>query len=149
MAFKVFVDTNIILDIFLKREPFFNNSQNAVLEIVKNDFIPHISGSSVTDLYYICKKSGMEKDTILEKLKQLLKAFEVLVIDKSSISNAISSDIKDFEDAVQIMACKKEKVDLIITRNKKDFKTDWTQTQTPQEFLASISKNQPHDSPEE
>jgi len=140
MAFKVFIDTNIILDIFLKREPFFNHSQNAVLEIVKNDFIPHISGSSVTDLYYICKKSGMEKEAILENLKELLNAFEVLIIDKSSISDAISSDIRDFEDAVQIMACKKVKIDLIITRNKKDFKTDWTKTQTPQEFLASISK---------
>ena len=143
MAFKVFVDTNIILDIFLKREPFFNHSQKSVLEIVKNDFIPHISGSSVTDLYYICKKSGMEKETILENLKELLNAFEVLIIDKSSISDAISSGIKDFEDAVQIMACKKEKIDLIITRNKKDFKTHWTKTQTPQEFLVSISKEHP------
>ena len=143
MASKVFVDTNIILDIFLKREPFFSHSHNAVLEIVKNDLIPHISGSSVTDLYYICKKSGMEKEIILENLKELLNAFEVLIIDKSSIRAAISSDIKDFEDAVQIMACKKEKIDLIITRNKKDFKTDWTKTQTPQEFLASISKEPP------
>lgn len=143
MAYKVFVDTNIILDIFLKREPLFSVSQKVVLEIVENNFIPHVSGSSVTDLYYICKKSGMEKDTILEKLEKLLKAFEVLIIDKSSISDAISSDIKDFEDAVQIMACKKEKVDLIVTRNKKDFKIDWTQIQTPQEFLASISKKRP------
>lgn len=49
MANKVFVDTNIILDIFLKREPFFDDSQKVVLEIVENNFIPHISGSSVTD----------------------------------------------------------------------------------------------------
>jgi len=140
MAYKVFVDTNVILDIFLKRKPFLDNSQKAVLELVENNFLPHISGSSVTDLYYICKKSGMEKDVILENLKELLEAFEVLIIDKPSISNAISSDIKDFEDAVQIMACKKGKIDLIITRNKKDFKIDWAKIQTPQEFLSYISK---------
>lgn len=140
MAYKVFLDTNIILDIFLKREPFFENSRKVLLEIGENDFIPHITGSSVTDLYYICKKSGMEKGVILENLKELLNAFEVLIIDKDSIIDAISSDIKDFEDAVQIMACKEGKVDLIITRNKKDFKIDWIQVQTPQEFLASISK---------
>ncbi|HLP45303.1 MAG TPA: PIN domain-containing protein [Candidatus Kapabacteria bacterium] len=140
MAYKVFVDTNIILDIFLKRDPFFNNSQKTVLECVENDLIPHISGSSVTDLFYICKKSGMKEEIILDNLKELLEAFEVVIIDKSSILNAISSEIKDFEDAVQIMACQKEKINLIITRNKKDFKTDKIQVQTPEEFLASILK---------
>lgn len=106
MVFKVFVDTNVILDIFLKREPFFDNSQKLVLEIPGKNFIPLISSSSVTDIYYICKKSGMEKDVILEKLKELLKTFEVLIIDKDSINNALLSDLKDFEDAVQMMACK-------------------------------------------
>jgi len=135
MAYKVLVDTNIILDIFLKREPFFDKSQQLVAEVVESGFIPHISSSSVTDLYYICKKNGMGKDVILEKLKKLLKAFEVLIIDKVSINEAISSDIKDFEDAVQIMAAKNEKINLIITRNKKDFTNEWVETQTPEEYL--------------
>lgn len=140
MAYKVFIDTNIILDIFLKRDPFFTNSQKTVLECVENNLIPHISGSSVTDLFYICKKSGMERDVILDHLKGLLKAFEVVIIDKSSILNAISSGIKDFEDAVQILACQKEKIDLIVTRNKKDFITERIPVQTPEEFLVSMRK---------
>jgi predicted nucleic acid-binding protein len=139
MGNKAFIDTNIILDIWLKREPFFDTSKRAVLEIIDNNFIPHLSGSSVTDLYYICKKSGMEKDVLLKNLKELLEVFEVLIIDKGSINDAILSDIKDFEDAVQIMACKKEKIDLIITRNKKDFKIEWAQVQTPREFLYSTA----------
>jgi predicted nucleic acid-binding protein len=139
MAFKVFVDTNVILDIFLNREPFFDNSQKIVLKITGKNFIPFISSSSVTDIYYICKKSDMEKDVILEKLKKVLKTFEVLLIDKGSISDAILSDMKDFEDAVQLMACKKEKIDLIITRNKKDFENEWIEVQTPEEYLTSIS----------
>ena len=119
MVYKVFVDTNIILDIFLKRDPFFNNSQQAILKCVENNLTPYISGSSVTDLFYICKKSGMKRDTILDHLKELLKAFEVIIIDKNSLLNAILSNIKDFEDAVQIMACQKEKINLILTRNLK------------------------------
>ncbi len=142
MAYKVFIDTNVILDIFLKREPLFNNSQKAVLKCLKNDLIPHISGSSLTDLFYICKKSGMARDTILVHLKSLLKAFEVIIIDKNSILEAIASDIKDFEDAVQILACQRDKIDLIITRNKKDFKTDGIPVQTPDEFLVSILKGE-------
>jgi uncharacterized spore protein YtfJ len=71
----------------------------------------------------------------LEKFKELLKTFEVLVIDKDSINNAILSDMKDFEDAVQMMACQIEKIDLIITRNKKDFENEWIEVQTPEEFL--------------
>jgi predicted nucleic acid-binding protein len=140
MAFKVFVDTNVILDIFLKREPFFENSQQLIVELPGKKFIPFISSSSVTDIYYICKKAGMEKDVILEKFKELLKTFEVLIIDKDSIKNAILSDMKDFEDAVQMMACQIEKIDLIITRNKKDFENDWIEVQTPEEFLTSISQ---------
>jgi predicted nucleic acid-binding protein len=137
MVFKVFVDTNIILDIFLKREQFFDYSQKLVLELPEKNCIPFISSSSVTDIYYICNKSGMEKDVILEKFKELLKTFEVLIIDKISINNAILSDMKDFEDAVQMMACKKEKIDLIITRNKKDFENGGIEVQTPEEYLTS------------
>jgi len=77
----------------------------------------------------------MDNETILGKLKHLLKAFEVLSIDKEVINEAIESGIKDFEDAVQILACKKEKIDLIITRNKKDFKNEWIEVQTPEEYL--------------
>ena len=139
MVFKVFVDTNVILDIFLKREPFFDNSQKLVVELPGKNFIPFISSSSVTDIYYICKKSGMEKNVILEKFKELLKTFEVLIIDKDSINSAILSDMKDFEDAVQMMACKREKINLIITRNKKDFENEWIEVQTPEEYLTSIS----------
>ena len=141
MTYKVFVDTNVILDIFLKREPFFSDSQKVILELAENNFVPYISGSSVTDLYYICKKSGMEKDSILGKLEGLLKAFEVLIIDKVSIYDAISSGIRDFEDAVQIMACKNEKIDLIITRNKKDYNVDWTNIQLLKNFWLLFHRN--------
>jgi hypothetical protein len=83
----------------------------------------------------------MEKKTILKNLEILLNAFEVVIIDKESINDAISSDIKDFEDAVQILAGKKEKIDLIITRNKKDFKNKWIKIQSPEEFLAISTVN--------
>lgn len=137
MERKVFIDTNIILDIFLKRELFFDLSQEVIVSVVENDYIPYVSGSSITDLYYICKKAGMQRETILEHLKKLLDVFEVVIIDKESINNAILSDIKDFEDAVQITACRDENIDLIITRNVKDFENDWIKIQTPQQFIES------------
>ena len=59
----------------------------------------------------------------------------MLLIDKNIINSAVLSDIKDFEDAVQILACKKDNIDLIITRNKKDFKNKWIKVQTPDEYL--------------
>ena len=113
MAYKVFIDTNIIIDIWLKRDPFFDNSQKLVSEIVEKNFLPHISCSAVTDLYYICKKAGMEKDVLLKNLKELLEIFEVLVIDKNSIIDAISFDIKDFRN-------------------------EWIEVQTPQDYLAAF-----------
>ncbi|NIM12944.1 MAG: PIN domain-containing protein [Candidatus Aminicenantes bacterium] len=135
MAYKVFFDTNIILDILLKREPFFERSQKALLEVAKRKFIPYVSGSSITDLYYICKKAGLEKEKVVEYLKDLLNTFEVLIIDKETINNAFSLDMSDFEDAVQVSACKNEGIDLIVTRNKQDFEDISISIQTPEEFL--------------
>ncbi len=135
MTSKVFIDTNIILDILLEREPFFNSSQNVILELGRQDYILYISCSSITDLYYICKKAGISKTILMEYFKELLNVFEVLLIDKKIINNAVLSDIKDFEDAVQILACKKDNIDLIITRNKKDFKNKRIKVQTPDEYL--------------
>ena len=146
MAYKVFVDTNVLIDILVKRPSFFENSQKAVADIVKRKFIPFISGSSITDFYYICKKSGVEKEAIFIYLKDLLKAFEVLIIDKDSIYDAIFSSLKDFEDAVQIMACRREEINLILTRDKKDFKNEWIEVQTPEEYLVSILHDKPGDS---
>ena len=148
MTYKIFVDTNIIIDIWLKREPFLFSSKKSVSEVIEKSSIPYISCSSVTDLFYICKRAGMEKDVLLKNLKELLEIFEILIIDKESVNNAILSDLKDFEDAVQIMACIKEKIDLIITRNKKDFENEWIEVQTPEEYLSSLSPEQPVDSAE-
>lgn len=138
MTSRVFIDTNIIIDILLERELFFDSSQNVILNLGKQDSILYISGSSITDLYYICKKAGISKKILLEYLKELMNVFEVLIIDKDVVNDAILSGIKDFEDAIQILACKKENIDLIITRNKKDFKNKWIKVQTPNEFLIQL-----------
>jgi predicted nucleic acid-binding protein len=135
MASKIFVDTNIILDIILEREPFLDKSKEVVSKIIKGNSIPYISSSSITDFYYICKRTGIPKNFLLEYLEDLMEVFEVLIIDKNTITDAISSKIKDFEDAVQLMACKKEKIDIIITRNKKDFQNEWIKVLSPEEYL--------------
>jgi predicted nucleic acid-binding protein len=139
MISKVFIDTNILLDILLEREPFFDISQQVMMQTVRYNILPYISGSSVTDLYYICKRAGIEHEKILGYLKELMETVDVLIIDKSIVADAISSGLKDFEDAVQIMACKKEGIDSIVTRNQKDFKNDWIKVQSPGEYLSSIS----------
>ena len=140
MTYRVFLDTNILMDVLVEREPFFLKSQQVLTEIRKLHFTPYLSGSSITDLYYICRKAGVKRGIILEYLKDLMKNFEVLIIDKESINQAIESGIKDFEDAVQILACKNGNIDLIVTRNKSDFENDWIEVCTPQEFLANFIK---------
>ncbi len=123
----------------LEREPHIENSRDTVLELARRNAAPYISGTSVTDIYYICRKSGLEKAVILEYLQKLMDIFDVLIIDKESINEAIASGIKDFEDAVQITACKKENIDLIITRNKKDFANNWIDVQSPSEYLQNTN----------
>lgn len=140
MISKIFIDTNIIIDILLERKPFSENSEEVISAIARKNHIPFISGSSITDLYYICRKAGIEADSLLKYLNDLLENFDVLIIDKDVIIDAISSGLKDFEDAVQIMACKKEKIDLIITRDQQVFKNKWIKVQTPEEYLNTFSQ---------
>ena len=117
---KVLLDTNILLDIALKREPHFNNSSQ-VFALIDNKLIEAaITATTVTDLYYLARK---EKDAQQAKgfIPDLIKIVDILDVNKEIIANALVSDMKDFEDAVQAFSAGYNNVEAIITRNKKDF----------------------------
>jgi len=102
---KVLFDTNIIIDTILEREPFFNDSRNA---LNKSDGFIHqgyILASTFTDIYYICK------------------------------AITLHSNFSDFEDAVQSASAELNQVDLIVSRNVKDFIGSKITTLSPTEFL--------------
>jgi len=118
---RIIIDTNVIMDILLKREPFFEASYGALRQAIARGDDCLVSASAVTDIYYLLHKSL--KDTAiakahLERLFRLLSVADVLSVD---IQSAISSDISDYEDAVVHAVALREKADYIVTRNVKDY----------------------------
>lgn len=63
---------------------------------------------------------------------------EITDVDKEIIKKCLSFERKDFEDSVQYESALLHKVDVIVTRNVKDFRDFAENVQTPADFLESI-----------
>ena len=136
----VFLDSNIILDILLKNQDFYQESQQ-LLNLADNPKIDFfISASSMTDIFYIVKKKLNDAEKTKDYLKLLLELVSVAGIDETCIKNALNSSWKDFEDAVQHEASIQIQADFLITRNTKDFQTQFVEIITPAEFLKKFTK---------
>lgn len=131
---KLLLDTNIILDITLKREPHFELSSKIFELIDKKRIIAYITASAVTDIYYISRKEK-GNEIAIEFISNLIEIVDVIGVDKSIIVKALKSNLKDFEDAVQVSAAENYEIEIIITRNKSDFLNSGLEILTPEELI--------------
>lgn len=133
---KAMIDTNVILDVLLKRGSFFQDSSN-VLKKVSMGFHEYISAAAVTDIYYIAYKELRDKEKVKSLIKKLLQIVRVENVNEADILAALDSDWSDFEDSVQNAIAENNEYDLIITRNPSDYKKSQIQVLTPKELLES------------
>ena len=131
---KVLIDTNIVLDIALQREPFFEAACQIFEKIDKGEIKGFITASSITDIYYISKKSCGQEKTI-QFIHELIGIIDILSVSKQVIINALDSEFKDFEDAVQYFTADMNFIDIIVTRNKSDFEHSAIEVCTPDELI--------------
>lgn len=134
---KILFDTNVILDIALKRRPFFEHAASLFTLMDKGIIIGYITASTVTDIYYISKKEKGH-EMALDFISNLIEIVDVIGVDKGIIINAIKSRMKDFEDAVQEYSAASYGIGIVITRNVKDFEHSQLKVFSPLEFLSSI-----------
>jgi predicted nucleic acid-binding protein len=134
---KILLDSNIVIDAILKREPF-SNSAEKIIGLSQGGIGLFISASAVTDIYYIVRKSTDNKKTAITLIKDLLENIDIAAVTGNEIRQAISLDWGDFEDAVQYAAGETIAVDYIVTRNKSDFASAALPVVNPDEFLALL-----------
>lgn len=117
---KLFIDTDIILDILAKREPFYNPAAQLFALIEEKKVDAFTTPVVFSNLFYILSKlkSRNFAHSSLRKLRLLLT---IIQVDEKVIDLALNSEFKDFEDAIQFYAAKFHNLDFIITRNVKDF----------------------------
>ena len=130
---KVFLDTNIVADLFLKREPFCENSLKLFALGFHKRITLYVSSLSYATLAYLCRKMKKEERILLfEKLRNLT---ETTAVDKQIVDKALVSDFDDLEDAMQYYSAVSAKVDIVLTTNKKDFVEANVPVMTPDEFF--------------
>lgn len=134
---RVVLDTNIILDIALRRENHFLNSSAVFKKIDSSVVYGFVTATTITDIYYIAKKEKGHQITI-DFISNLIEIIDVIGIDRQVIIESLASKITDFEDAVQSVSSFLNNIDYIITRNKNDFSESEVKAITPKEFLDLI-----------
>jgi predicted nucleic acid-binding protein len=132
---KVLFDTNVILDVILKRMPFYNDSRSILYMASQREIAGFVSASSITDIYYLTEKTFRNTESAQKAIYKLLEVVYAADTKGQDIKSALKLGFPDFEDAVVCAVAIREKADFIITRNVKDFALSPVRAVSPKEFL--------------
>ena len=132
---KVLIDTDVILDFFFDRKPFSDHAAQILALCESNEITGFITSVIISNVYYLLRQTAPH-EKVIKKLQQLTSIIEVLTTDKTIIIKALNSGFKDFEDALQNFSAEiSGDIDIIITRNIKDFKNSSLGILTPENYL--------------
>lgn len=131
---RILVDTNIIIDLLTKRKEFYIPASELFTLADKKEIKLAISSLTFANTFYMISKELNDKKAkeILRKFKLLVK---VLPMDDKIIDLSLNSDFKDFEDAIQYYTAIENNLEIIITRNLKDFKLAKIPVMTAENYL--------------
>ena len=135
---RILIDTNVLIDFFLKRPDFFDGADRLFMAIRNRKVVGCISASMVTDLYYILGRKNTEKYA-REIVETVYATFRILAVDRQLIREALDAPIPDFEDAVQAVTVQKIGVTVVITRDKTGFSNSGLHVYSPEEFLETLN----------
>lgn len=138
---ELLIDTNVVLDMFLEREPFVAMSRQAISLSKKYPVKSFISASSVTDIYYIAYRGLKDHQIIRRHFKTLFKFVGVVAVTSKDIHAAFALDWKDFEDSVQYAVAASNNFDGIVTRNMQGFTDNAVKIFTPEEICKYVEDN--------
>ena len=138
---NIFVDTNVVIDLLAKREPFYREAQDLFTLSDKKEIQLFISSLTFANAYYSIVRHHKEVDA-----KKYLSKFKVLVtilsLEDKAIELTLASDFKDFEDGLQYYIAIDNEADCIITRNKKDFTNSKIPVMTAGEYITKFNNLQ-------
>ena len=106
---KVLLDTNIIIDVALEREPYFGDSETVLSLVELGQIEGYISASTFSDLYYIIRKDK-GRDLTLEFLRDIASFRQIATVDGAAITMALAANFRDFEDAIHMQHCGRQSI---------------------------------------
>jgi predicted nucleic acid-binding protein len=139
---RLFLDTNVTLDVLARREPWLHDSATVLSLLEADEFDGIVAAHSITTLHYLCVKQ-LGRDQATAALVNLLKLVSVAPLDQETILKAIALGWRDFEDAIQMLSANDANADYLVTRNASDFKASPIPVVTPSELLAILRAEGP------
>ena len=131
---KVFVDTDVILDLFIRREPHHSEALRLFTHLKRSKTKTCTSPIVVANTYYILA-TLKDKRYAIDRIKKLRALITIAAVDETMIDAALAAPYKDFEDSIQLQCAKMNEVDTIITRNTKDYPKVGITIANPGEYL--------------
>lgn len=136
---KVLVDTNVIIDFLLTREPFYRASLEVIKKCAAKEIIGYIAFHSLPNLWYILRK--VPEDKRREWMLNICQFLQVVGVNHDEVVKAIQMEsFKDFEDCLQDRCARSISAEYIITRNIQDFINSDVQAILPEDFLVVLKK---------
>jgi predicted nucleic acid-binding protein len=132
---RILVDTNLFLDIALKRKSFHANSRLALRRCTREGEAVMIAWHTLSNLFYVVRKER-GREFAMRFIRRMLEVVSVASVDHDAALLALSYGMADFEDGLQVAAAERNRANIIVTRNKSDFSPPaGILVLTPEEFL--------------
>lgn len=132
------VDTNVVLDVMLGRDPHLPESAAVLAAVETSRCSGLLSATTVTTIHYIAERHIGRTDTMVT-IAHLLSLFGVAPVNQAVLGSALGLGMDDFEDAVLHEAAVQAGADCIVTRNVDDFGLARIPVYTPAQFLAALA----------
>lgn len=133
---RLMIDTNILLDVLVKREPFYEASREVLRLCEEKKVQGFLSASAATDIFYLVRRHLHSTDSAYKCLGYVLDILKVLTVTNEDVINAYTKKARDFGDCLLAVCAASNKCDYIITRNKRDFEEFNMETLSPEELLS-------------
>lgn len=134
----VLIDTNVIIDFLIMREPFFEASSNVIRKCAEGELKGYVAFHSIPNLWYILRK--LPEDKRRKWILDLLEFLRVAGAGHDEVLRAVKmTEFRDLEDCLQDRCAKNIAADYIITRNVEDFDKSEVPAISPEDFLVAVS----------
>jgi len=135
---RVLLDTNIILDYLLEREPFLEDAE-ALFEVIDSGkAVGYVTATTLTDIFYIAYRQTRNIELARQAVLTTLTVMVICPVDRVILESAFASGLADFEDAVQIACAVSQNLDAIVTRDIQGFSNSPISSLSVQQLLEQI-----------
>lgn len=141
MKKRIFLDTNVVLDLLGEREPFYDSAAKIATLADKGIIHLIVSALSYSTVYYLLSRFE-DKEQVKEKIRKFKVITETSDLTDKIVDKGLSSKFSDFEDSLQYYCAIQEDCNILITRNGKDFKESHIPVLSPDEYLNSLKSSQ-------